>query len=474
MREHGDGEDAGLHGGADFSAPGLVTASLAVPSAAAPRVWGVGALCRAVADALDARFNPVTVRGEITGFSRAASGHCYFSLKDASGQIRCAMFRRAASLMSFNPRDGALVEVRGRLGVYEQRGDLQLIVESMQAAGQGALFEQFLRLKAQLESEGLFDPARKRPIPLAPRGIGLVTSLGAAALHDVASALQRRVPHIPVYLVSALVQGAAAPAELCQALSKLYQTIEYSRRKTADFDGENAASNMATSASAIGPIDVILLVRGGGSLEDLWAFNDERLARLICSSPVPIISGVGHETDFTIADFVADLRAPTPTAAAELCAAERATWLGALQLVQDRLQSAVQDELDIAAQRLDIAAGRLGRPSDVVGQQRLDLQRLEFGLQRAVLSKVQQTNEQLRRKTADFSSIFTRIITQRTDQLARAERSLELMSPQRVLERGYAVLRSANGQVVTSSQAVKSGHKLGVTLADGTVAVTAD
>ncbi len=484
MREHGDGEEGGLHGDADFSEPshgkGLAT----------PRVWGVGALCRAIADALDARFNPVTVRGEITGFSRAASGHCYFSLKDASGQIRCAMFRRAASLMSFNPRDGALVEVRGRLGVYEQRGDLQLIVESMQAAGQGALFEQFLRLKAQLESEGLFDPARKRPIPLAPRGIGLVTSLGAAALHDVASALQRRVPHIPVYLVSASVQGAAAPGELCQALLKLYQTIEYPRRKNADFEGDNAVEHMTTEGAAelakpaavtqaIDPldvtlIDVILLVRGGGSLEDLWAFNDERLARLIAQSPVPIICGVGHETDFTIADFVADLRAPTPTAAAELCSVERATWLGAVQLMQDRLQSAVYDALDIQGQRLDIAAGRLGRPSDVVGQQRLDLQRLEFSLQRATLSKVQQTNDYLHRKTTDFSAIFTRITTQHAGQLTRAERSLELMSPQRVLERGYAVLRSAGGHVVTSSQAVQPGHKLDVTLADGTVAVTAD
>ena len=485
MREAGSDEMYGLHGGADFSAPGASSPSLAAPSLVAPRVWGVGALCRAIADALDARFNPVTVRGEITGFSRAASGHCYFSLKDASGQIRCAMFRRAASLMSFNPRDGALVEVRGRLGVYEQRGDLQLIVESMQAAGQGALFEQFLRLKAQLESEGLFDPARKRPIPLAPRGIGLVTSSGAAALHDVASALQRRVPHIPVYLVSALVQGAAAPGELCQALSKLYQTIEYPRRKTADFDSNNSVEHLAAEGAAelvkpaagaqpTGPIDVILLVRGGGSLEDLWAFNDSRLARLIAQSPVPVISGVGHETDFTIADFVADLRAPTPTAAAELCAVDRSTWLGAVQLMQERLQSATFDELDIQSQRLDIAAQRLGRPSDAAGQQRLDLQRLEFALQRATLSKVQQTNEYLRRKTADFSTFFTQATTQQSEQLKRAERSLELMNPQRVLERGYAVLRSASGQVITQAKSIQPGQKLQASLADGTVAVTAD
>ncbi|HRN65396.1 MAG TPA: exodeoxyribonuclease VII large subunit, partial [Alicycliphilus sp.] len=271
----------------------------------APRIWEVGALCRAIADALQARFNPVAVRGEITGFSRASSGHCYFTLKDGQGQIRCAMFRRAASGLDFMPRDGELVEVRGQLGVYEARGDLQLIVEGMRRAGQGALFEQFLRLKAQLEAEGLFTAARKRPLPAMPRGIGLVTSPGAAALHDVVTALRRRVPHIPVVLVPALVQGAQAPASICDALSKLYLLAQKGRASEADLPKN----------SEMPFIDVILLVRGGGSIEDLWAFNDERLARTIVQSPVPLVSGVGHETDFTIADFCADLRAPTPTAA---------------------------------------------------------------------------------------------------------------------------------------------------------------
>ena len=183
----------------------------------APRVWEVGALCRAVADTLQARFNPVAVRGEITGFSRAASGHCYFALKDGQGQIRCAMFRRAAEALDFVPRDGELVEVQGRLGVYEARGDLQLVVEQLHRAGQGALFEQFLRLKARLDAEGLFDPSRKRALPTLPRGIGLVTSTGAAALHDVVTALRRRAPHLPVVLVPAQVQGAQAPASLCAA-----------------------------------------------------------------------------------------------------------------------------------------------------------------------------------------------------------------------------------------------------------------
>ncbi|MCB1989522.1 MAG: exodeoxyribonuclease VII large subunit, partial [Burkholderiaceae bacterium] len=219
----------------------------------APRIWEVGALCRAVADALQARFNPVAVRGEITGFSRASSGHCYFSLKDAQGQIRCAMFRSAASRLDFVPRDGELVELRGRLGVYEARGDLQLVVESLQRAGQGALFEQFLRLKARLEAEGLFDAARKRPLPLMPRSIGLVTSPGAAALHDVVSALRRRVPHLPVVLVPALVQGEGAAPSLCAALSKLYLMAQAGQASEADL-----AHNP--------PIDVILLVRGGGSM----------------------------------------------------------------------------------------------------------------------------------------------------------------------------------------------------------------
>src|SRR5687767_9481336 len=229
----------------------------------APRIWQVGALCRAISDALEARFNPVAVRGEVSGFSRASSGHCYFTLKDAQGQIRCAMFRRAAGLLDFVPRDGEMVEVQGRLGVYEPRGDLQLIVESLARAGQGALFEQFLQLKARLQAQGLFDAARKRDIPMLPRGIGLVTSPGAAALHDVVTALARRAPHVPVFLAPAAVQGSQAPAELVRALQALYRLAE------------------------AGSLDLILLVRGGGSIEDLWAFNDEQLARTIVQSPVP-------------------------------------------------------------------------------------------------------------------------------------------------------------------------------------------
>ena len=425
------------------------------------RVWAVGALVHAVADALEARFNPVSVKGEITGFSRAASGHCYFSLKDEAGQIRCAMFRRAASLMDFTPKEGDLVELRGRISIYEPRGDLQLIVESLSRAGQGAWFEQFLKLKAQLEGEGLFDASRKRAIAIAPRGIGLVTSLGAAALQDVATALSRRVPHIPVWLSPASVQGNAAPAELVSALSKLYHLAQEGRALQAD---------LASSLSQDAPqIDVILLVRGGGSIEDLSAFNNEALARTIAQSPVPIISGVGHETDFTIADFVADLRATTPTAAAELCATERALWLGAADLMQERLQEAVQDALDVHAQRLDIASRRLSRPSDMLAEQRMDLQRIEFTFKQKLLSFSERSAQNIRRLDADLSQKTVACLQNASQRHQRAAQALEHLNPQRVLERGFAVLQNAQGAVIKSKKQASAGLSLKARLADGEI-----
>ena len=437
-------------------------------AAAAPRVWAVGALCRAVADALDARFNPVAVRGEITGFSRAASGHCYFSIKDEGGQIRCAMFRRAASGLDFMPRDGDQVEVRGRLGVYEARGDLQLVVESLQRAGQGALFEQFLRLKARLEAEGLFDAARKRALPLMPRAIGLVTSPGAAALHDVVTALQRRVPHIPVLLAPAAVQGAGAPAELAQALGALYRLA----------DGPDA-------------VDVILLVRGGGSIEDLWAFNDEQLARTLAASPVPVVCGVGHETDFTIADFVADLRAPTPTAAAELASAPREQWLGSIDTLQERIDRALRRRLDAEAQRIDWLAGRLGRPSQAVAAEHLRLGRAEQRLRHALALRLERERTQIARwadrlpRAVPPALAAERVRLQRLaerlpaalarqqeaaqQRLERAALRLAALDPQRVLERGYAWLQDEAGHPVTRAAQTTPGQPLAATLADGKV-----
>lgn len=421
---------------------------------AKPRVWDVGALCRAIADSLEARFNPVTVRGEITGFSRAGSGHCYFSIKDAAGQLRCAMFRRAAIAMDFTPRDGELVEVRGKLGVYEQRGDLQLIVDSLQRAGQGAWFEQFLRLKAQLEAEGLFDPARKRALPVMPRGIGVVTSLGAAALHDVATALRRRVPHIPVLIAPALVQGAEAPASIVRALQQLYALAA---RK-----GE----------AGVPPVDVILLVRGGGSMEDLWAFNDEQLARTLVQSPVPVISGVGHETDFTIADFCADLRAPTPTAAAELVAQPRQAWLDGLQLVQERMHSALLRHVDRQGQRLDAAAQRLGRPSQHMAQQRLQLAQLRQRMRHGMLMKMQQQVHAYQALEADFAQKTLRRLERSRQVLQQLQVRMELLNPQRVLERGYSVLTTQTGQVVTSTRQAAVGTPLKALLVDGSLDVT--
>ncbi len=417
----------------------------------APRIWDVGALCRAVADALQARFNPVAVRGEITGFSRASSGHCYFSIKDAQGQIRCAMFRRAASLLDFVPRDGELVELRGRLGVYEARGDLQLIVESLQRAGQGALFEQFLRLKARLEDEGLFDAVRKRTLPLMPRGIGLVTSPGAAALHDVVTALRRRVPHLTVVLVPALVQGAGAAPSMCAALSTLYRMA-----------GEEGGP----------PVDVILLVRGGGAIEDLWAFNDEQLARTIVQSPVPIISGVGHETDFTIADFCADLRAPTPTAAAELVAQPRSVWLGALDLLTDRLQDGVQRHLDQRGQRLDQLAARLGRTSGLAVREQQRLAQLAERMRHATLLKLQQLTHNQKALEADFPHKLQRSLVDRHQRLERAALRLQLLDPRLVLQRGYALLSDAEGRTITSVHQAPPGTALQATLADGSLDLT--
>lgn len=409
------------------------------------RVWPVGSLLRAIADSLEARFNPVAVRGEISGFSRAASGHCYFSLKDEQGQVRCAMFRRAASLLDFAPRDGQLVELRGRLGVYEPRGELQLVVESMRQAGQGNLFEQFLALKAKLEAEGLFDAGRKRALPMLPRAIGVVTSLGAAALHDVVSALQRRVPHIPVVIYPASVQGGQAAGELREALLKAYRRDE---------------------------VDVLLLVRGGGAMEDLWAFNDEQLARTIVSSPVPMISGVGHETDFTIADFCVDVRAPTPTAAAELCAQPQTVWLGTLGLVLQRMQRAVDRQMQSHAQRLDWAAARVSRPSHLVTRQQARLAGLAQDLRHAMRSAL--THETLRVQAlgAELPREVAGSLQHSRQRIERAQLRLELLDPKLVLQRGYAWLADMQGHPITRARATHPGQAVRATLADGEVDLT--
>ena len=409
------------------------------------RLWPVSMLLKAIADSLEARFNPVAVQGEISGFSRAASGHCYFSLKDDVGQIRCAMFRRASVLLDFNPRDGQRVELRGRLGVYEARGELQLIVESMRQAGQGTLFEQFLKLKVRLESEGLFSADRKRDVPLMPKAIGVVTSLNAAALHDVVTALQRRAPHIPVIIYPASVQGAQAAGELCSALQKAFDRRE---------------------------VDVLLLVRGGGALEDLWAFNDETLARTIATSPFPIISGVGHETDFTIADFCADMRAPTPTAAAELCAQPRSVWLGMLATMAVRLHNGVERQMQVSSQRLDIATSRFGRPSHFVTRQQARLMSHQQRLKHAQSVLASRNLNRFSTLEARFTQATAASLAQRQGKLDNAGMRLELLNPQLVLQRGYALLSTLDDKPVTRIAQTQTGQALRAILMDGQVDIT--
>lgn len=418
-----------------------------------PRIWTVGALCLAITDTLNARFNPVAVKGEISGFSRAASGHCYFNLKDDTGQIRCAMFKRAASAIGFMPRDGEMVEVKGKLGIYEARGDLQLVVESMQRAGQGDLFAQFLKLKATLEAEGLFRSERKKRIPTHPRAIGLITSLGAAALHDVVTALQRRVPHIPVILAPASVQGANAPAELLQSLQKLVAWQSQS----------NSDPNIDFG------VDVILMVRGGGSIEDLWAFNDENLVRAVASCPIPVISGVGHETDFSLLDFVSDLRAPTPTAAAEMVAIERGQRLLALDAVNQALTDSVFLVLDKWSQKLDWIAGRLGRPSGRISDQKLKLTSLAQSLQFALKSHVHQQKQFHQVMASTLPRVLQSNLQSQQRLTMHLQTRLALLDPHLVLERGYAWLTDETGQALTQSKHFKASQEVTATLADGQV-----
>lgn len=416
----------------------------AIPARAA---WGVAALLREVGDLLVGRFSACAVRGEVSGFSRAASGHCYFNLKDADGGgalLRCAMFRRAASLLAFAPADGQLVEVRGRLGVYEPRGELQLVVEAMQAAGAGALYEQFLRIKARLEAQGLFDAARKRELPCYPRAIGVVTSLGAAALQDVLTALARRAPQVRVVVYPSAVQGPGAPTALADAIGL---------------------------ASSRGEVDTLIVCRGGGSLEDLWAFNDEQVVRAIVAASMPVVCGVGHETDVTLADLAADLRGPTPTAAAELAAPTREACLNVLDAFAALLQRRVHDALDTQAQRLDRCALRLARPGQLLRRQgeRLALLSHRLGGHLPRVTLAQQTR--LTQLDGELWRVVARRLVgdaQRLDALAARLRALD---PQQVLARGYAWLSDAAGRPVTSVQQVATGAALQAVLHDGTADV---
>jgi exodeoxyribonuclease VII large subunit len=389
-------------------------------------IWDVSALVRAVAETLGESFSAVTVQGELGQFTRAASGHCYFTLKSSDGtaSLRCAMFRRAASGLDFSPQEGQKIEVWGRVAVFEPRGELQFIVEAMRQAGAGTLMAQFEQLKARLALEGLFDAARKRAINAYPRRIGVVTSLAAAALHDVVTALQRRAPHVEVLIYPAPVQGVEAPPLLAQAI--------------------RAAGRHLDPATVI---DTLIVCRGGGSMEDLWAFNDERVVRAIAASPIPVVCGVGHETDITLADFAADARAPTPTAAAEMVAVARADALAALAALARQAHARVQRRLERDEQRLDRLQLRLARPGD--------------GLQRR-----QQKLDQLARRLVEA------LHEQQTSRAARLDvlhARLAALDPAHVLARGYAWVRDAAGQPITTTAALSAGDAFSVVLRDGRV-----
>ena len=410
----------------------------------AARIWSVAALVRAFTDTLSARFNPVEVKGEITNFTRASSGHCYFSLKDQGAQLRCAMFRRSAMLVDFDLHDGVMVQARAKVSVYEGRGDLQLVVDSLQAAGEGVWYEKFLQLKRELALLGWFDEARKRPLVAMPRAIGVVTSLGAAALHDVITALQRRVPHIPVVIAPAQVQGVGAAPSLIQALQSI-QEVE--------------------------GVDVVLMVRGGGSLEDLWAFNDRDLAHAVVQSRVPIVSGVGHETDITIVDLCADLRAPTPTAAAELCAQTRQTALDTLGHLAESLSDQLQAVLDAHGQALDWVQSRLGRPSALVAAHRVSTLQLQQRMHQALSKRMQMLGQ----KSAVVQTALMRVVQSNAASKRQAQQQLAWrlhnLDPRLVLQRGYAWLTDDQHQAITSVHHLSPDQTLTVNLSDGQAGV---
>ena len=354
-------------------------------------ILSVGDLNRAIAASLEDRFDTVWVSGEISNFRAYDSGHWYFSLKDEEGQIRCVMFRGRNGQVGFMPQSGDLVEVSASLGMYVPRGDIQLTIQTLRRAGMGGLYEAFLKLKAKLAKEGLFDEDRKREIPSHPRSIGIITSPQAAALKDVLSTLARRAPHISIVIYPTLVQGPDAPAGIIKSLK---------------------------AAEKEQAVDVILLVRGGGSIEDLWAFNDEQLAYAIAQSSIPVVSGVGHETDFTIADFVADLRAPTPTGAAELAAPRKDQMLQELEAIKQALLQRINQRIEREAQTLDQLGLRLSHALPNPDRMREKINSWQQRLNQAWSVRM----ENWKRNQTHYQS------------------QLEMLNPQRTLERGYAVV----------------------------------
>ncbi len=440
---------------------------------ATPRhVLTPSSLNRLVRDLLGDALPQVWIEGELSNVAKPASGHLYFTLKDSGAQVRCAMFKLKASALRFRPVDGMQVLLRAKVGLYEPRGEFQLVAEYMEPAGEGALQREFEQLKARLDAEGLFDPARKRALPAYARRIGVITSATGAAVRDVLSVLARRWPLADVEILPVPVQGREAPPAIVAMLRK---------------------------ASASARYDVLLLTRGGGSLEDLWAFNDEAVARAVHASAVPVVSAVGHEIDFSIADFVADLRAPTPSAAAELLVPDAVAVGHHLRQLQQRLATLEQRRLQAYAQRVDHLLARLQaqRPQARLQRDRERLEHLQHRLTAVLREQSQLRHTRLERlhgrllaqhPRAHLSLLARRLVEQdqrlrraithllerRQTTLRHAGHALHAVSPLATLERGYAILFDADGQVLRSAQGVAVDTRLRARLADGELPLRVD
>ena len=410
---------------------------------------------------LENSFPPLWVSGEISNLTQHASGHWYFSLKDEKAQVRCVMFRHRNQYLDFAPKEGMQVEARVLVSLYEPRGDFQLNVETMRPGGLGALYEAFAKLKTKLEAEGLFDPARKRELPAFPQQIGIITSPHAAALRDVLTTLKRRMPTIPVVLYPTPVQGKGASLQIAQALK---------------------------TAGARKECDVLILCRGGGSIEDLWEFNEEIVARAMVESPIPIICGVGHETDFTIADFAASQRAPTPTAAAELASPNRTDLAHRLTSIANRMAHHAARTVETRMQHLDHLSKRLVHPGERIQHQRTQLEHLRQRLQRAVQYgqeirgwKIKQLSGRLTHALPDLAPLEQRRAHSATrlalglgnrlasaqQEIARLSANLTHLNPQSTLERGYSIARDEQGRIVRDSDTIKVGGSVELTFAVG-------
>jgi exodeoxyribonuclease VII large subunit len=427
------------------------------------KVISVSDLNRIAREVLERNLPLLWVAGEISNWKRSEPGHCYFTMKDAQAQVDCVMFRHRAQLQGWVPRDGMQVEVRALPTLYEARGKFQLSVEAMRRAGLGALYEAFERLKLKLEQEGLFDPARKRPLPRFPRAIGVVTSPQAAALRDVLTTLRRRMPRLPVVVYPTPVQGEGAGARIAAAIA---------------------------TAGERRDCEVLVVCRGGGSIEDLWAFNEETVARAILACGIPVVSGVGHETDFTITDFVADVRAPTPTAAAELASPDRRELSKQLRHVAHRLSRTVSRGLENRMQRVDLLARRLVHPGERIRSQLGELRHLatrmtgawarvledrgwrlrEAGLRLAArapdVAELRRNCRELARRLRDGAR---RRIEITEALLARVAANLTHLNPQSVLERGYSITQDLEGRVVRDAARLSARQGVRITFSKGWV-----